>query len=118
MSQCVICGEYVPEGYGQTCAMCQYRFGQRQDLSPLENENRQLRMILEMERKERGKMARKLEKAEHDRDRYAKRIKFMDARHTVLSRTLRAALKEGQILEAALKACEKALERSIHHAET
>lgn len=52
---------------------------------------------------------RKLRKADHDRQRYAKRIRFMQARHEILLREYNAVRKERDILQAALTACERRL---------
>lgn len=109
MSQCVVCGEKIPEGYGQACPACRYRYGQRQDLSKLENENRRLQMLLMMERREHAATRRKLEKADHDRGRYARRIRYMDGRHTALCALYRVTKRERDILETALNACERSL---------
>ena len=94
MSRCVVCGEYVPEGYGLVCVLCKYRFDQREDLPDLENENRRLRMLLEMERREHQKTKTKLEKADHDRQRYARRIRFLDERYRTLSMAFGVALRQ------------------------
>lgn len=94
MSCCIVCGEYVPEGYGLVCVLCKYRFDQREDLSDLENENRRLRMLLEIERREHQKTKKLLEKSDHDRRRYAKRIRFMDERYRTLSKALGVALRQ------------------------
>lgn len=95
MSSCVVCGEYVPEGYGLVCALCKYRFDRREDLPDFENENRRLRMLLEMERRGHQKTKRALEKADHDRQRYARRIRFMNERYYALSKALGVALQQG-----------------------
>lgn len=109
MSECVICGEKVPEGYGQVCVPCQFNYGQRQEFSQVENDNRRLQMLLTMERREHAATRRKLEKADHDRKRYARRIHFLDARHAMLCAVYRATKKERDILETALNACERSL---------
>lgn len=57
---------------------------------------------------------RKLRKADHDRQRYARRIRFLQDRHEILAREYSAILKERDILQAALTACE----RRLHDAET
>lgn len=98
MSSCVVCGEYVPEGYGLVCALCKYRFDRREDLPDLENENRRLRMLLEMERRGHQKTKRALEKADHDRQRYAKRIRFLDERYRTLSKALGVALRQREAI--------------------
>lgn len=109
MSQCVICGITLPEGYGQVCLRCRSKYGQREDLSQVENENRRLQMLLTMERREHAATRRKLEKADHDRQRYARRIRFLDGRHDALCALYRATKKERDILETALNACERSL---------
>lgn len=57
---------------------------------------------------------RKLRKADHDRQRYARRIRFIQARHQMLTREFSAIQKERDILKSALAACE----RSLQNAET
>lgn len=52
---------------------------------------------------------RKFRKADHDRQRYAKRIRFLQARHETLSREYNAVRKERDILKAAITTCERSL---------
>lgn len=54
-------------------------------------------------------MKKRLQKAEHDRDRYAKRIMFLQLRQEILSREYNAVRVERDILKTALTACEKSL---------
>ena len=54
-------------------------------------------------------MQRKFRKADHDRQRYAKRIRFLQARHEILSRQYNALRAERDILQSALAACERSL---------
>ena len=54
------------------------------------DENRRLRQLLTLERQEHVATRRRLAKAEHDRDRYKRRIRFLDGRHEILSREYRA----------------------------
>lgn len=72
-------------------------------------ENDRLRELLDMERSLYAETRRKLEKADHDRQRYAKRIRFMDGRHTALCAAYKDMKKERDILETALNACERSL---------
>lgn len=51
----------------------------------------------------------KLRKADHDRQRYAKRIQFLQARHEIILRELAATRKELYITKTALIACEREL---------
>lgn len=59
--------------------------------------------------KELDKTQRKLRKADHDRQRYAQRIRFLQARHEILSREYNALRVERDILQSALTACERSL---------
>lgn len=52
---------------------------------------------------------RKLGKAEHDRRRYAKRIRILQAQQAILSRETNALRLERDILKTALTACEACL---------
>lgn len=61
-------------------------------------ETENLEYLLYLERAAHGKTRRKLAKAEHDRDRYAKRIRFENQRREQLSREFRALMKERDIL--------------------
>jgi len=65
--------------------------------------------LLELERSQHEKTRKRLEKAEHDRERYKRRIRLLDGRHVVICGELRAAVKERDILRVALKACERSL---------
>lgn len=49
---------------------------------------------------------RKLGKAEHDRRRYAKRIRLLQAQQAILSRGTNALRIERDVLKTALTACE------------
>lgn len=55
------------------------------------------------------KAQKQLCKADHDRKRYAKRIRYLEARHEVLAGEYRAVRKERDILQTALTACERRL---------
>ena len=57
-----------------------------------------LEYLLYLERAAHSKTRRKLAKAEHDRDRYAKRIRFENLRREQLSREFRALMNERDIL--------------------
>lgn len=59
--------------------------------------------------KELDKTQRKLRKADHDRQRYAKRIRFLQAQQEILSRQYNALRAERDILQSALAACERSL---------
>ena len=76
----------------------------------LERANR----ILEAEHRWHLENRRRLIKAEHDRDRYKRRIRFLQERHAILSREYNAIRKERDIIQVALTACE----RRLHDAET
>lgn len=52
---------------------------------------------------------RKLAKAEHDRDRYAKRICFLQGRHAYIVRDYHALRLENRILRTAITALERVL---------
>lgn len=68
-----------------------------------------LRQLLPIERNAHSATRRKLEKADHDRQRYAKRITFLQGRHEILAREYRALKIECNILRAALDSCERRL---------
>ncbi len=57
------------------------------------------------------KTKQQLRKADHDRKRYAKRIRYLEVRHEVLAGEYRAVKKERDILQTALTACERRLDR-------
>lgn len=59
--------------------------------------------------KELDQMRRKFRKADHDRQRYAKRIRFLQAQQEILSRQYNALRAERDILQSALAACERSL---------
>ena len=59
--------------------------------------------------RELDKVQRKLRKADHDRQRHAKRIQFLQARHEIILRELVASRKELYITKTALIACEREL---------
>lgn len=69
-------------------------------------------LLLQMERKAHAETRRRLEKADHDRKRYARRIRFMDSRHAILCAEYHAVLKERNILKSALAACERSLQNA------
>ncbi len=68
-----------------------------------------MQLLLTVERAIHASTARKLEKADHDRQRYKKRIRFLDARHQVICRELHAARKEAEILNTAVNLLERRL---------
>lgn len=106
--RCVVCGEEMPEGYGMVCRNCELQYHirtERHFYADIEK----LLMLLKTERSNHVKTRKKLEKAEHDRDRYAKRIRFLDGRHTVLCREYHAARKETEILRTAVTLLERRL---------
>ena len=74
MSLCVICRERIPEGYGQVCLKCSARFGPEVGLSVNEKSSRLLAALLQIERRQHMETRRRLAKAEHDRDRYHRRL--------------------------------------------
>lgn len=75
----------------------------------LERENARLRELLRQERLLHGETRRKLEKADHDRKRYAKRIRFMDGRHSIMCAHLRASQLENKILDGCVTKLERRL---------
>ena len=109
MTQCIICGITIPEGYGQVCLMCRSKYGQQKNRSQLEDENLHLQMLLTLERREHAATRRKLEKADHDRQRYARRIRFEAARHSVLCRSLHALESENNTLNGCVTQLERRL---------
>lgn len=60
--------------------------------------------LLYLERRAHADTRRKLAKAEHDRERYAKRIRFVQARHEILSREFHAIRKERDMSDLAFAA--------------
>lgn len=68
-----------------------------------------MQLLLSIERNAHSTTRRKLEKAEHDRQRYAKRITFLQGRHEILAREYRALKIECNTLRAALDSCERRL---------
>lgn len=65
--------------------------------------------LLYLERRAHADTRRKLAKAEHDRERYAKRIRFVQARHEILSREFHAIRKERDILDKCVNTLERML---------
>jgi chromosome segregation ATPase len=59
--------------------------------------------------KELDKTQRKLRKADHDRQRYARRIRFLQAQQQFLSREYNAMRLERDILKTTLESCERRL---------
>lgn len=111
MSRCIVCGEQIPEGYGMVCYACSNKHGQQGYLTQLENENQHLLLLITAERNAHAATRKKLEKADHDRQRYARRIRFIQARHEVLAGEYRALKKERDILQTTLAICEKVCEQ-------
>ena len=73
---------------------------------------RHIFLLLQMERKAHAETRRRLEKADHDRKRYARRIRFMDSRHAILCAEYHAVVNERDTLKSALTACERSLLRA------
>ena len=69
-------------------------------------EAERLSTILAIERNLHCDTKRKLEKADHDRKRYAKRIRLLDGRHEVMCREYHAARAEIHVLKTAVAALE------------
>lgn len=109
MTQCIICGITIPEGYGQVCLMCRSKYGQQKNRSQLEDENPRLQMLLTLERREHAATRRKLEKADHDRKRYARRIRFEAGRHATLCQSYRALEVENKMLNSCVTQLERRL---------
>lgn len=109
MTQCIICGITIPEGYGQVCLMCRSKYGQQKNCSQLEDENLRLQMLLTLERREHAATRRKLEKADHDRKRYARRIRFAAGRHATLCQSYRALEVENKMLNSCVTQLERRL---------
>ncbi len=68
-----------------------------------------LSSLLYLERRAHAETRRKLAKAEHDRERYAKRIRFIQASRDVLAREFRALRAENQILTTSINSLERVL---------
>lgn len=68
-----------------------------------------MQTLLYLERRAHAETRRKLHKAEHDRDRYAKRIRFIQARHEILSREFNAMRQERDILDSCVTILERRL---------
>ena len=116
MNECHCCG--IPISYPNTfCSQCAEIldcdvFGNRIERPQVfytSDDARRMRELLKIERMEHAKTRRKLEKADHDRKRYAKRIRLLDGRHNIICAEYRAVKKERDILKAALTACERSL---------
>lgn len=87
MSLCVICGERIPRECGQVCQKCCSRFGPETGLSEKEETSRLLAALLQIERRQHMETRRKLAKAEHDRDRYHRRLlTMMDGIQGIISK--------------------------------
>ena len=72
-------------------------------------ESERLGTLLAIERNLHRDTKRKLKKADHDRKRYAKRIRFLDSRHEIICREYQAARSEIRILTTAITSLEKRL---------
>lgn len=72
-------------------------------------ESERLGTLLAIERNLHCDTKRKLEKADHDRKRYAKRIRFLDSRYEIICREYHAARAEIRILTTAITSLEKRL---------
>ena len=79
-------------------------YGWKEKPSQLEAER--LRHRLSLERCLHRETRRKLEKADHDRKRYAKRIRFLDYRHEIMCCEYHAAQAEIHVLKTAVTALE------------
>lgn len=82
-------------------------YGWKEKPSQLEVER--LRHRLSLERCLHRETRRKLEKADHDRKRYAKRIRFLDSRYEIICREYHAARAEIRILTTAITSLEERL---------
>ena len=80
-------------------------------------EAERLSTILAIERNLHRDTKRKLEKANHDRKRYAKRIRFLDSRHEVMCCEYHAARVEIHVLKTAVTALEGRLKAYEQGAE-
>ncbi len=69
-------------------------------------EEERLTALLYLERRAHAETRRKLAKAEHDRERYARRIRFVQLRHEALSREFRAIRMECDILNNCVRVLE------------
>ena len=102
-----------------TCGMCgmQLLYSDPNGLCPSCNEKyyvdysgvsrRQLYLLFDSERIARRRVEAKLKKADHDRQRYAHRIRLLQAQQQMLSREYNALRIENDILKKALEACER-----------
>lgn len=72
---------------------------------------------LEKAEHDKERYARRLKKLEHDRERYAKRIRFLDGRNEVMCREYRAAQVEIHALKTAVTALEGRLKAYEQGAE-
>lgn len=64
---------------------------------------------LYLERRAHAETRRKLAKAEHDRDRYGRRIRFLQGRHKILAREYRAIRAERDTLDNCVTMLERRL---------
>lgn len=67
---------------------------------------RHIFLLLQLERKAHAETRRLLEKADHDRKRYARRIRFLDYRHGIMCCEYHAAQAEIHVLKTAVTALE------------
>lgn len=109
MTQCVLCGSIMPEGYGMVCIACCEKAGLSRDPRILEGENRRLTMLLSIERDLHSLTKQKLEKAKHDKERYARRITLLQGQKQILSQEYNAIRTERNIMKTALESCERRL---------
>lgn len=123
MNECICCGTPIPYS-DRFCPSCAKSIGsgttgQHTNTAPqpmskydgyyTADDAKKMRELLRIERMEHAKTRRKLEKADHDRKRYAKRIRLLDGRHNIICAEYRAVKKENDILKTALAACERSL---------
>lgn len=77
MNQCVVCGKRIYEEYEQICTECRKRYSSLAGISQKDQSIRMLTALLQIERRQHEETKRMLAKAEHDRDRYYRRLQVM-----------------------------------------
>ena len=73
--KCVVCGGQIIKLYNErVCYGCGESYGHVPGLTPDQEVSRVLAALLQIERRQHAETRRRLAKAEHDRDRYHRRV--------------------------------------------
>lgn len=114
MNECVVCGKSLSTENGNICLSCQLKYSQRSDLCVRDNEVRRLTLLLEMERTEKRRLSAAYAKADHDRKRYAKYIKFLQSRYSALIVATHKVWAANRRFEHHVKALEEQLTKEAN----